>query len=79
MNDVLDKFIEITTKHSNDHSSVRAEINSDPNRELGDSNKFIYNILKFANELIKRKMIKTIKLFNYANNKINILNNSNKL
>ncbi len=79
MNDVLDKFIEITTKQSNDHSSVRAEINSDPNRELGDSNNFIYNILKFANELIKRKMIKTIKLFNYANNKINILNNSNKL
>lgn len=79
MNDVLDKFIEFTTKHSNDNSSVRAEINSDPNRELGDSNNFIYNILKFANELIKRKMIKTIKLFNYANNKINILNNSNKL
>ncbi len=68
MDDVFDNNIGVKQSAETDQTT-----NTDQTTKTNPN--FVLNIIVFLNELIKRKMIKTIKLFNYIENKSMIENN----
>jgi hypothetical protein len=75
MNNVLDNKIAICKKNDNHTSSYNISYKTSNNTEYKNNVELFTNqVIIFINELLKKKIIKTIRFYNYLHNNININN-----